>query len=759
MKNVQRKLLQENSGFSLVELLVAVMIVSIVGASLVAFVQQSSNTYNHSSAETDVQEAAQFTANAITDRVIDCETQLKFYDGSIDVTTGLPVSFNVSYYPTYSSDPADLIVLNNAKILQLINNSSQTKSIIFFDQARNVIYFNETTWDSASDDWNGFDPEDAEMLADNVQDFTVNTDKLTSDKILEFDLTYALRNRDYTGNYQVHMRNKDVEEGSDATPERPAADSIVSLKNDPATIRMEVKANQPLDIKWTDPDSNPYIYAKVVSTGSADTAVDWSLSSDPDATGVDIVPDPADPNRISLRQHTITPIPDPTVKSFRVISTSREDPTKIGYTTIKVVKALGVWVNPYTPLRNNDMGQPVSTKNATITFNANVDGWNLEGNEQVTWKIYKDIKDGSGNFAGNWQEANSITEAAMNGNTVLLRNNINSAYRFKVEATSVFDNTVKGEYVFYIADSILTSDIQFLRGVNMDLKSYYMVNPTEIAGDVTSVISIDKIEVTNVPDYTGNFSDFVYFDNNYVLYVDYDAYHDGDFTRKARFYQGLQIGLKVDFTTPTGTDSRTTTITLPAVQVLKVGPTDNVLVIRKGTTSDITLSTLGFNITKSSQMSMFMDGTQVGGSSSGANKYLSCRMVTTENGKSLLGTRDKGVTEAKFRLTAASNTREYPEAPITLTLALDDYYVISNKAADSYVQYTVYVANVEGVTAYIPEQGRDGLGKKYQTRTVSTPTGNLNIKLRVRNGNLEMEYNGLGYVYDSTYHYWRRNNR
>lgn len=757
MKNVQRKFFQENKGFSLVELLVAVMIVSIVGASLVAFVQQSSNTYNRTSAETDVQEEAQYTANAITDRVIDCETQLQFYDASIDVTTGLPVSFNVSYYPTYSNGSSDLIVLNDAKILQLINNNSRTKSIIFFDKARNVIYFNETTWNSTSNNWNDFEPENAEMLANNVQDFTVKTDKLTSDKILEFDLTYALRNRSYTGNYQVHMRNKDVAEGSDATPVSPSSDSVVSLKNDPSTLMMEVKKNQPLDIKWPN-SSDPYISARIVTTGSASTEVTWSLSSDPNSTGVDIWLDPLHPNLCTLKPHTITPIPDPSVKSFKVISTSNADPTKIGYTTVKVVKALGVLVNPYTPLRNNDMGQPVSTKNATITFNASVDGWNLEGNEQVTWKIYREIKDGSGNFIGNWQAANSITEAAINGNTVILKDKINSSYRFKVEATSVFDNTVKGEYVFYIADSILTSDIQFLRGVNMDLKSYYMVNPTEIAGDVTSVISIDKIEVTDVPDYVGNFNDFVYFDNNYVLYVDYDAYNDGNFTRKARFYQELKIGLKVDFTTPTGTDSRTTQITLPAVQVVKVGPTDNVLVIRKGTTSDITLSTLGFNITKSSQMSMFMNGTQVGGNSSAANKYLSCRMVTTENGRSLLGTRDKGVTEAKFRLTAASNTRDYPTAPITLTLALDDYYVISDKAADSYVQYTVYVANVEGVTVFIPEQGRDGLDKNYQNRTVSTPTGDLNIKLRVRNGNLEMEYSGLGYVYDSTYRYWRRNN-
>lgn len=111
-----KKLLQENKGFSMVELVIAVGILSIVGVSLVAFVRQSSNTYNRTTAETDVQEEAQLTANAITDRVIDCETQLKFYDGHESTDSYGVVSYD-SFTVGYIDASGRPVSLDNAKIL------------------------------------------------------------------------------------------------------------------------------------------------------------------------------------------------------------------------------------------------------------------------------------------------------------------------------------------------------------------------------------------------------------------------------------------------------------------------------------------------------------------------------------------------------------------------------------------------------------------------------------------------------------------
>lgn len=241
-----KKLLQENKGFSMVELVIAVGILSIVGVSLVAFVRQSSNTYNRTTAETDVQEEAQLTANAITDRVIDCETQLKFYDGHESTDSYGVVSYD-SFTVGYRDASGRPVSLDNAKILQMINANSKVTSIIFFDKANKVIYYNEAKWDDSHSRWDPFVDINAEVLANNVEDFAVDVSKLSNDKILEFDITYARRARSYKGNYQVHMRN-DVAEGNNATPGTPhPGTEITRVTVDPPDAHIKYK-RQPLGL-------------------------------------------------------------------------------------------------------------------------------------------------------------------------------------------------------------------------------------------------------------------------------------------------------------------------------------------------------------------------------------------------------------------------------------------------------------------------------------------------------------------------------
>lgn len=508
------------------------------------------------------------------------------------------------------------------------------------------------------------------------------------------------------------------------------------------------------------------------------------MNTTPDVAGVEIDTNvggvPSD-NVCFFRQYGAPSITEPTTRSFRLIATSRQDSTKSGYATIYIDKVISVFVNPAAAMHYDEEGKPVTGKNSSITFNASVELWNA-ADDRVTWNLYKDVADSSGSFHGNWQAPNSATEAAMNVSgergksaTVVLKSAINDSFRFKLEAESNFDKAIKGEFIFYISDTVQTSNISFLRGVNMDLHSYFMANPTAIAADVTSLISVDKIEITGVPDYPGDFNSFISFNNDYVMYVDFEAYHDGNLERKKRFYQELEIELKVNYTTPTGADSRTTRITLPMVKVVKVEPTTNYMVIRKGASRDIKVSTLGYNVVKASQMSVFLDNVKVTGGS-GTNRFLTGRMLTSENGTSILGTRDKAVTEAKFRLSAVSSERMYPTGPITMKAAIDDYYVVSNASTDSFVSYDVYVANVEGSTTFIPGADASSFpkaaiiaGRNWQSVSVpvytnSNPGTHQTLRFRYcyngtggyKNG-YEMQYNGNNYIYDETYKYWRLN--
>lgn len=757
MWNKLKQLNQKNKGFSLVEVLIAVAILAIISGSTLLFMRQSSLTYNKTVSDVEVQTEAQLTANAITDRVIDCETQLKFYDGHESTTvdsSGSSVTVFDSYTVKYKVDGTTYTVEDH--VLQLTNADSATQAVIFWDKDREVIYYNETAWDGSA--WTSFDENKAELIASGVTLFDVHTEKLEKQKILEFDVEYSNKGKKYKGSYQVHMRN-DVVEGAGATPGGPEGESISKVMVEPSTAYIIAKKDQPLML--------PGVFNARVSGRGALSKVVWDVTATPEESGVEPNTSLVTQSRYAFQQHGITPIPDPTVKSFKLVAYSIQDPTKSGYATIYVKKATGVNIEPTSELRNNEDGKPAATKNSTINFTGSTDGWNLTRAETgVTWKLYKSVMNSSGSYS-DWTEANNTSEAYISGTTVVLKNSINSSYRFKVEATSTFDSAIKNEYIFYILDNSLDVDLDFLRGVNMDLKSYFTANPMEIAGDVIYVTNIDQIEITDVPDYPGDYSEFIYFDSNYVLYVDYDAYEDGDFTRKRRFYKELTIGLKVHFSTAEGSDVRDTSITLPAVQVIRVRPTVENIVVRKGNTTDIEVQTPGYNLTSSSLMGIYIDNRKVSGSgSSGLNKYLSCRMVTNEDGNNILGTRDKGVTTGKFKLTANSTENSYPTKSIPLRIAVDDYYVVSEGDSLSYVQYNVYVANVEGSTQYIPGPGQtgfpSGISSGYSNKAVSVPvsnvstTGSITVQLKKTGGSYYMKYNETEYIYDTAYNYWKK---
>ena len=100
---------------------------------------------------------------------------------------------------------------------------------------------------------------------------------------------------------------------------------------------------------------------------------------------------------------------------------------------------------------------------------------------------------------------------------------------------------------------------------------------------------------------------------------------------------------------------------------------------------------------------------------------------------------------------------------VPMVIALDDYYTISNKAASSYVQYDVYVANVEGLTVFIEKPSgvptvADVQAWATQSVTVHTSSGAAvqNLKVRTYNNRLQMQYNGVTYTYDEVYKYWKK---
>ena len=89
MKNIRKKM--ENKGFTLVEIIVCLAIMTIVAGSVGAFIVAGNNSYLRGNKELTLQEEAQLAANQMIDLIIDVEKDIKFTN-----TTGTAVDLYVN---------------------------------------------------------------------------------------------------------------------------------------------------------------------------------------------------------------------------------------------------------------------------------------------------------------------------------------------------------------------------------------------------------------------------------------------------------------------------------------------------------------------------------------------------------------------------------------------------------------------------------------------------------------------------------------
>ena len=109
-------------GFTLVEIIVSLAIMTIVAGSVGAFIVAGNNSYLRGSKELTLQEEAQLTANQVIDLIIDVEKDIQFLDSTgaavaLDGTPAQDASGNV----INSTNVSELRLYNNDNVLSLIH--------------------------------------------------------------------------------------------------------------------------------------------------------------------------------------------------------------------------------------------------------------------------------------------------------------------------------------------------------------------------------------------------------------------------------------------------------------------------------------------------------------------------------------------------------------------------------------------------------------------------------------------------------------
>jgi len=207
-----------NKGFSLVELVCGIAILSIIAVTVASVMIVSANSYSQGSAEAEVQQEAQLVANQISDLLIDSTTNVQ-YDAA---TETLQIDQGNKRY----------LVARNASSKELEYTEAEV------DQATNLMI--DTTIKK-------------QVLATGVERFDasdVNSADFAKTGYTRLSIEFENGGQTYNANYGITARNKDAGNGSGVTAAIILPSEITLEPNEEYTFTPSVVGLAITDVNW-----------------------------------------------------------------------------------------------------------------------------------------------------------------------------------------------------------------------------------------------------------------------------------------------------------------------------------------------------------------------------------------------------------------------------------------------------------------------------------------------------------------------------
>lgn len=256
-----------NKGYSLVELIVSVAILTIITSAILGFIVTGTKSYGNVSEDVDLQQEAQLSMNQLGDIIIDSTNGLKYYYNDNEANTvlsdadiaGDPTSKTFAIYNTVKETVSGVTV-EKKYIYNLIWKSADKK-----------IYFRK---DSIADATGAVTVGTEELMAEYVSIFSPSLVKVEDKKKVSMTLTFSRNDKTYTSSKNFAIRNKTVVNGQitdiydDITETLSAVTSVVITHNN--IVEPEVTL-------WK--SEGTLTFGKnVTGTGFPSSEVTWSLS-------------------------------------------------------------------------------------------------------------------------------------------------------------------------------------------------------------------------------------------------------------------------------------------------------------------------------------------------------------------------------------------------------------------------------------------------------------------------------------------------
>lgn len=192
MLEVEKVELTHKNGYSLVEVLTTVAILSILIFAITTFMTTGSNIYKKSSQEIDLQQEAQTTMNQLYDMILSAN------------------SIKVSYKNQGSDNEIAALFCQTTEEL-----NTKVKYIIIWMKERSKLYFIKkdasfifTGTESEINDLCSIITDEENLMAQYIKSMVIDTSELITNQAISITIRFEINNDWYDMTKQIKLRNK-----------------------------------------------------------------------------------------------------------------------------------------------------------------------------------------------------------------------------------------------------------------------------------------------------------------------------------------------------------------------------------------------------------------------------------------------------------------------------------------------------------------------------------------------------------------------
>lgn len=268
---------QQNSGFSLVELIIAIAILVIVTGAVCSFIIITSRNYANGNNDINVQQEAQLALNQMSDVIIDATQSINYvgYDES-----NQPVKALKDSEFTFTPEKKALIVYNTATPASgegteepsgyadpgtpAEDSSTELHNYMFYWQKSD-----ENLYFSMADAGGSFPMPgevDCVLLAENVTEFQVDLSQVEERRVVKLKLNFQIGTRKFEMANNITVRNKVVINNADIEPLDKR-------------VRVNIKVKEPV-VVLEPGETFHFSTPKVTGTNLLNKNVTWKIEGD-----------------------------------------------------------------------------------------------------------------------------------------------------------------------------------------------------------------------------------------------------------------------------------------------------------------------------------------------------------------------------------------------------------------------------------------------------------------------------------------------